>query len=289
MGVGAMPSKGNSEHDMARILNSLDAVVYVSDIETYELLFINDYARQTIAGSTDPELFDGKRCWQVLQAGQDGPCSFCSNPKLPSNGDVYVWEFKNTRNGLWYQCRDRLIDWHDGRRVRLEVAADINYRKEVEEALEKTQKELRYLAEIDSLTQIYNRRAFMEQAEQFRRSLPHNACFGIFVFDLDYFKQVNDVFGHDAGDALLAQLGAQLKDYYQNSSVLGRLGGEEFAVAFSCSGEGDVTEAADQLLNRIAAVKVDYEGQLINCTASIGVCLASAGEESLKSLLKSAD
>jgi len=115
------------------VLNSLDAVVYVTDMQTNELLFINKYVRDTCGN------VEGKICWQAIQAGQTGPCEFCTNDLLvgpegkPTEG--VVWAFQNTVNGCWYECRDRAIYWPDGRIVRMEIATDITARKRAEDAL----------------------------------------------------------------------------------------------------------------------------------------------------------
>jgi PAS domain S-box-containing protein len=118
---------------LLNVLDSLDAAVYVTDIKTHELIFINQYIRNIFGD------IEGKTCWQVLQSGQSGPCNFCTNDKLiDSEGkpkDVYQWEFQNTINGRWYDIRDRAIEWMDGRIVRLEIATDITDRKTMEQTL----------------------------------------------------------------------------------------------------------------------------------------------------------
>jgi PAS domain S-box-containing protein len=116
------------------VMDSIDALVYVVDVRTYELLFINKYGRD-IWG----EISEGKVCWQTIQSNQDGPCPFCTNNRIiDENGNptgIYQWEFRNTVNGRWYDCRDSAIRWLDGRLVRLEIATDITGRKQIEEAL----------------------------------------------------------------------------------------------------------------------------------------------------------
>ncbi len=115
------------------VLNSLDAVVYVVDFKTYEVLFINSYGRKLYGDCT------GRHCYSSLQAGRDQPCEFCTNHLLvDENGrstGVYAWEMKNTLGGRWYDCRDQVIYWTDGRMARIEIATDITERKEAEEAL----------------------------------------------------------------------------------------------------------------------------------------------------------
>jgi two-component system, OmpR family, phosphate regulon sensor histidine kinase PhoR len=116
---------------MNTIFDSLQSVVYVADLETNELLYINKYGMAI----TGPD-WRGKKCFEVLQAGQSDQCSFCTNERLVRDGKPQpdcVWEFLNTRTGLWYQCMDRAIRWTDGRLVRLEIALDITERKEMEQ------------------------------------------------------------------------------------------------------------------------------------------------------------
>lgn len=117
-------------HQLSVIFDSLDVIVYVADLQTYELLFMNGYARRIFG-----EDFPGKRCYEVLQHGQHGRCPFCTNGRLVRDGvpqEPYVWEFQNTVTGRWFMCIDQAIRWVDGRLVRMEVAIDISERKQAE-------------------------------------------------------------------------------------------------------------------------------------------------------------
>ena len=114
------------------VLDNLQAVVYVADLETYELLFLNRYTRENI-----PDVMPGMVCWQKLQKEQPGPCDFCTNDRLvDEHGDPtgpYEWEFQNTITGRWYLCKDSAIRWVDGRLVRLEIAYDITEKKRLDQ------------------------------------------------------------------------------------------------------------------------------------------------------------
>ncbi len=122
-----------SHERLLTILDGLDAIVYVADMNTYEVIFTNMYVQNIFGDIT------GKICWQTIQQGQDGPCPFCTNDKLLTAvgepAPPYTWEFQNTTNGRWYYVIDRAVKWLDGRTVRLEIATDITDMKKAEEDL----------------------------------------------------------------------------------------------------------------------------------------------------------
>lgn len=119
-----------NETRLRLLMDSLDAVVYVKDMDTHDVLFINQYGKKQIGDIT------GTTCWQTMQKDQNGPCSFCTDKYLlDDQGDpqgIYTWEFQNTITGRWYYIRDRAIKWIDGRLVRLEIATDITEKKETD-------------------------------------------------------------------------------------------------------------------------------------------------------------
>jgi PAS domain S-box-containing protein len=123
----------NDQIRLTAVLDSIDALVYVADLKSYEILFLNKYGRGTWSDIA------GRRCWETIQEDQEGPCKFCTNDRLLSDSGtpagVYHWEFQNTKNGRWYDCRDQAIRWIDGRLVRLEIATDITERKLAEEKI----------------------------------------------------------------------------------------------------------------------------------------------------------
>lgn len=133
------------QDQLFKVLDSLEAIVYVADMQSYEILFANRYAEKIFGNIT------GKICWQVLQSGNTGPCRFCNNKKLvhPDGRlrDTVLWEMQNTVNGKWYSIRDRAIDWFDGRIVHLQIAFDISARKKAEAALQASEEKFRTVAD----------------------------------------------------------------------------------------------------------------------------------------------
>ncbi len=120
------------------ILDGLKMLVYVADITTYEILFINCFGRFSYAYT------DGARCWETFQANQIGPCDFCTSSRLlDANGQpagVIRWEQYNTRTEKWLDFQDRAIKWVDGRIARLTIAMDITERKQAEAHRHRVQK-----------------------------------------------------------------------------------------------------------------------------------------------------
>jgi GAF domain-containing protein len=130
------------------IMDSIQALIYVTDMQSYEILYINDYGRKIWGDDAI-----GKICWQTLQQGQSGPCPFCTNDRLlkpdGTPAPVYIWEFQNTVNGCWFDCRDQAIEWSDGYFVRIEIATDITPRKLAEQQLMRINMALRTVTACD--------------------------------------------------------------------------------------------------------------------------------------------
>ena len=140
----------NESHERFRtVLDGLDSLVYVADMDTYELLYINKYGREKWGD------ISGRTCWQSLQAGQSGPCEFCTNDRLIAKDgtlmDPYIWEFKNTIDDEWYECRDQAIRWLDGRIVRMEIASNITQRKLAEEQKAELEEKLRQALKMEAI------------------------------------------------------------------------------------------------------------------------------------------
>jgi len=133
------------QDQLFKVLDSLEAIVYVADMQSYEILFANRYSEKLFGHIT------GKTCWQVIQSGMSGPCPFCTNKQLVTPDgrpkDTLLSEIQNTTNGRWYSIRDRAIDWHDGRVVHLQIAVDISERKEAEAALQASEEKFRTVAD----------------------------------------------------------------------------------------------------------------------------------------------
>ncbi|PVY76839.1 diguanylate cyclase (GGDEF)-like protein [Tamilnaduibacter salinus] len=270
-----------------QLLDNMDVLVYVADMETHELLYVNEYGR-AIWG--EPR---GRHCWEVLQ-NRTSPCPFCTNDQLVDDRGIpsgpHVWEFRNESNHRWYQCRDRAMRWPDGRLVRMEVATDITERKAAEEAAEEARRRADSLAREDVLTGLNNRRAFLERADLLLAAARrHQQPVAAILLDLDWFKHINDQYGHGAGDVVLQAVGEVIRSEGRQTDPSGRLGGEEFAIVMADASVDQARTLAERLRRRLAALAIESDGACLSVTASFGVATLSDPTETISTLLGRAD
>jgi diguanylate cyclase (GGDEF)-like protein len=147
------------------------------------------------------------------------------------------------------------------------------------------QRELIRLAVTDSLTGMYNRRGFFEQAKQPCARAGEGEPLCAIMADIDHFKAVNDGHGHDAGDKAIFAVAHELMSGKWHA---GRLGGEEFALLLEGREMAEATKIAELLRSRIAALRVPNDGKMLSLTCSFGVSEWRAGD-GIDLLLKRAD
>jgi diguanylate cyclase (GGDEF)-like protein len=148
-----------------------------------------------------------------------------------------------------------------------------------------------FLAHHDALTGLSNRPALVEKTEdacaRYRR---WNEEFNVLMLDLDRFKQVNDTFGHPAGDDLLKQVAERLKGTLRETDVLARLGGDEFAIVqVNDANQSDAAETLAARIIDLIAEPFSVDGNVVNIGASIGIALAPEHGIHADDLLKRAD
>ena len=146
-------------------------------------------------------------------------------------------------------------------------------------------------ANTDALTNISNRRAFILQAgEKVSVCKLNNDNLAIIMCDVDFFKKINDNFGHPAGDQVLKDLAIILQGEMRKDDMLARYGGEEFIMLLHNTDINAVSKLAERIRQKVEQFDFSFEGALIPTTLSIGVCCRN-GEEitSLNNVIKEAD
>jgi len=141
----------------------------------------------------------------------------------------------------------------------------------------------------DPLTGLGNRRYFDRTVEPLFEELESKSKpFSIMVFDIDHFKRVNDILGHDMGDQILKEVAARLVTNMRAVDVVARYGGEEFMIAMPDTKVDEALVAADRVRSLIAGTPIFVDGEALQVTTSVGVAEAEKGE-SLRDVFKRAD
>jgi len=161
---------------------------------------------------------------------------------------------------------------------------------QMRQEIDKKTDRLHNMAMFDSLTELANRRAFMEYiTEALERDDLNTNSFSLLFIDLDNFKRINDSMGHNAGDELLKTVAHRLRSCVRSSDIIARLGGDEFCIILNTmSNEGDHGIVADHILKRLRVPIKLGEAELI-ISASIGIVSAPRDGVSSEELLQNAD
>ena len=144
--------------------------------------------------------------------------------------------------------------------------------EETNSQLLEAQQALEQMAVTDPLTALYNRRYFTERlSEAFSMIDREKVVIHIIMFDLDHFKNVNDTYGHQMGDAVLLQFSHILRRAVRKNDIIARIGGEEFVIAMFNIPSDRANAAADRIREEVAKYKFESEGHKLSMTTSIGV------------------
>ena len=141
----------------------------------------------------------------------------------------------------------------------------------------------------DPLTNCFNKKEIEFLAENFLKNyLRYNTPFSILMLDIDFFKKINDTYGHLAGDYILKEVSNTIKKTIRDSDVCGRFGGEEFLVLLPNTKMSGALKLAERIRQSIENKKFEFENKQINITISIGLTSASK-TDSVFSLIERAD
>ena len=227
--------------------------------------------------------------WQNSLHPEDRPAVMEAFNNCVQNGGPVSMEYRRrTKDSgwVWLNSLGKITKWsQDHKALRMVgIHMDISERK-------KFQLELERQAQLDFLTGINNRRHFIQLAEvELNRSRRYCSPLSLFMIDLDHFKQINDSFGHKAGDVVIRNFVEVCQAILREVDIIGRIGGEEFAVLLP---ETDLAEAlvvAERLRVAIQSAKVVIDnGPPLGVTMSIGVVSVNSGEDSVDLLLSRAD
>ncbi len=271
------------------ILRSVGEGVYGVNLDGL-ISFVNPACRR-ILGFDPEERLIGKSALELFHyADSDGvpiEKELCSLHKSYAGGEpIQAWEtvfWHKSGTTIPVECTVYPLIIEDKPEGSVVAFRDISERKSLEN-------ELRWQANHDALTKLFNRRYFEQQLEQeagrLRRS---NETSALLYLDLDRFKYINDTAGHTAGDKLLIEIAQQITQRLRATDLLARLGGDEFAIILRNVSKESVLQVADYYREMLDEYMFLYNGKpyKINCT--IGIALMDKDTESASEILANAD
>lgn len=156
--------------------------------------------------------------------------------------------------------------------------------------LEAARVQLDVLATRDELTGIYNRRQFLVLADrEWARCRRYEMGAALLMLDVDHFKRVNDLHGHLAGDLMLREIARAIADTLRHADFLGRFGGEEFIVFLPHTDTLGALDVAERVRERVAAIALEWRGERISATLSVGVGTLGNEHDTVGALIADAD
>lgn len=156
--------------------------------------------------------------------------------------------------------------------------------------LQEVRDELSRLVSTDALSGLFSRRRWLELAEtEFARHRRYGNPLGLLSVDLDFFKKINDTYGHSTGDEVIRQMGALLRAVGRDLDAAGRLGGEEFAILLPETPASGSEEVARRLVTACRDLKVTVAGTDLKISCSVGGAEATPADENIEQVLQRAD
>ncbi|BFM14542.1 hypothetical protein R50073_07250 [Maricurvus nonylphenolicus] len=190
------------------------------------------------------------------------------------------------KDGRWVLVTEQLVeDQHI-----FMYCSDITDKKKYEFEIKKKSEELFTLATTDSLTQTYTRRHFYQQAErELSRCHREDITCALLMIDLDYFKKINDQYGHAGGDKALEHFSKGIRQQLREHDLVGRLGGEEFAILLPGTDKSTSIQIAERLRSTTEENTVSYRGTSFNISVSIGIAISSNNCKTIDQIMCLAD
>lgn len=241
------------------------------------------------------EVFSKEECW-ALRTGRvlgtsEHHAGICRHPDAPKGVEFFCLPMVAQGDALGVlrlQCRDAGFCMNESKR---QLAVTIAEHLTLGLSNLLLRETLHHQSIRDALTGLYNRRYLEEALErEIYRAARNQRPLGIIMLDVDHFKRFNDEFGHDAGDALLREMGAFLKNNIRQTDIACRYGGEEFLVILPDMSIAAAAQKAEQLREKFRSLNVMYQGKILRrATISLGVAAFPEHGSTVQILIQMAD
>ena len=274
--------KNQTERAVKSVLDSYDADVIVVRNDGCGVLCMNEQAKERL----DPELHNMASCKRSYSYIFPGLCDHCPKKGDEDENEDESFDLKSS-DGRVFSIKRSTAEWIDGRSATVFTARDVDEERSAADKMYK-------LAYTDHLTGIANRQRLKEDFSELEPDIENGrVCGALCIFDMDNFKNINDTYGHNTGDAMLRRLTSHLEGDPVFKGHLYRLGGDEFVIVFTdspsrFSGESEMRAHYSELLKRALQVYTmpAIEGE---CTLSMGAAFFPAHGDNISELLRKAD
>ena len=241
---------------------------------------------ELITGYTPNDFYQNKDLLKKIVVADDWPKWQSHHHSMGEMNKVEPIEFKiRTKSGeeKWIHHVCRTVTGNDGRKLGVRGSnRDITELKVIQE-------QLKHLAGHDPLTGLANRTLFFEHFHQRLKDAGRkNGMFVVVFIDLDNFKEINDTYGHNAGDQVLKRVAAELRGYLRTNDIIARFGGDEFAGIFNIVSPADGSTIMEKILKQVGSV-INCNKFEINIHLSVGMSVFPQDGDSVDQLLKKAD
>ena len=270
------------------LVSALKAVghgVIITDTQA-KIEWANPAFEQLTGYSMDEAL--GHKPGELVKSGKQNDGFYENLWNTILRGELWCGELVNKRkDGSLY---DEELTIAPVKNERGEVCHFVGIKQDITER-KRMQEQLWEMATIDVLTGLINRRYFLVKLEEefarCKRFAEHGVA--ILMLDLDYFKRVNDNYGHAAGDALLKHFALLINQHLRKTDTAGRLGGEEFAIVLAKTELKDAQHFAQRLCTEVAKNPLNFKQHTINVTVSIGITMVDSADTHYDAVLIRAD
>jgi Amt family ammonium transporter len=222
----------------------------------------------------------GRSIFEFLETGSG--LDIASIMKLNDDSIHEVWLLRGEDERIPVQVRGRDIVYR-GQKARIGCLVDLRERKESE-------RRIRFMALHDPLTELPNRTLFSERLESLVHWADRGARCGVILVDIDHFKDINDIHGHQAGDLVIREVASRLLAQAGPDDIVARLGGDEFAVILTKAAfSSQLEDFAHRVLNTMTVPVTIGRGDKVNVSVSIGGALCPDHANDTDSLIGCAD
>jgi diguanylate cyclase (GGDEF)-like protein/PAS domain S-box-containing protein len=264
----------DSEAYFKAIMTSIKAGVMVIDVKKHEIVDINKAASELI-GIPKKDII-GKECHEYVCPAESGRCPITDLNQVIDNSERFLLNARHRKVPI---IKTVVPITFKNRKYLLETFIDISERKRMDEKLKR-------LATTDILTGAYNRTVFDEIiTREMERVKRYNKSLSVALFDIDHFKKVNDMFGHNVGDSVLKKIANIVKKTIRNVDYFIRWGGEEFVIILAETDKKQAYVLAERIRQGIEKFDFNNAAQI---TISCGVAEFKK-EDTRHTLIKRAD